>query len=214
MNSALTVNAASAAHAAPPLDNPDALGYLCRGSGLVLLVLFTAALVLGQLTAGRARAPGWPRFVVQLLHRNIAVLAVGLLVVHIVAPVVGGYLGLRLGYALVPFYPGPVKIWTRAAALGTDLVLAAAITSAVRTRTGYNAWRAVHATTYLAWVLALVHATGIGTDRATVIALDAGCVVSVVTVGVWRLSPRRRAVPARPSAVTSTASRTSATGAS
>ena len=54
----------------------DALWYLDRGTGLVSLVLLTVVVALG--VAARSGRPvfGLPGFVVQLLHRNAALLAV------------------------------------------------------------------------------------------------------------------------------------------
>ena len=50
------------------------LWYLNRGTGVVLLVLFTATVVLGVLATGRSTTPLWPRFVTQGLHRSLAAL--------------------------------------------------------------------------------------------------------------------------------------------
>jgi len=170
-------------------DRPanGSLGELTRSSGLVLLSLFTATIVLGQLVAARFGVPGWPGFVVQALHRNVSMLAVTLLIVHIAAPVIGGYLGLRLTYAFVPFIPTHIRVWTRIAATATDLMLLTAIVSAVRARAGYRFWRAVHLMAYLAWLLGMVHAAGIGTDRISVLALEAICVLAVAGSGWYRL---------------------------
>ena len=167
-------------------------GDLTRSSGLVLLILFTATIVLGQLTAARVGATGWPGFVVQSLHRNVSMLAVALLIVHIAAPVIGGYLGLRLSYAFVPFVPAQVRIWTRLAASAADLILLTAVASAARVRAGYRFWRAVHLTAYLAWLLAMVHAAGIGTDRISVLTVEAVCAGAVGWASWHRLRAARR----------------------
>ena len=50
------------------------LWYLNRGTGVVLLVVFTATVVLGVLATGRSATPLWPRFVTQGLHRALAAL--------------------------------------------------------------------------------------------------------------------------------------------
>jgi hypothetical protein len=170
----------------------QAMGYLCRSSGLVLLVLFTATVVCGLLVAGRAGSARWPRFVVQSVHRNLTVVSLLLLSVHIVAPAVGGYLGIKLIYAVVPFAAGPVRVWTRVAATATDMTLLIAVTSAARVAAGYRFWRTVHATAYLAWALAMVHALGIGSDRTATVGCAAACALVVVAVTWYRLVARRR----------------------
>ena len=60
------------------------LWYLNRGTGVVLLIVFTATVVLGVLATGRSATPLWPRFVTQGLHRSLAALSVFMLVAHVV----------------------------------------------------------------------------------------------------------------------------------
>ena len=64
------------------------LWYLNRGTGVVLLIAFTATVVLGVLATGRSATPLWPRFVTQGLHRSLAALSVFMLVAHVVSAVV------------------------------------------------------------------------------------------------------------------------------
>ncbi len=71
------------------------LWYLNRGTGVVLLVAFTATVVLGVLATGRSTTPLWPRFVTQGLHRSHAALSVFLLVAHVVSADVDQYVDIR-----------------------------------------------------------------------------------------------------------------------
>ena len=50
------------------------LWYATRATGLVTLLLLTASVLLGILTAGRFSTQRWPRFLSQGLHRNISLL--------------------------------------------------------------------------------------------------------------------------------------------
>src|SRR5262249_8690538 len=68
-------------------SNSQALWYLTRGFGLIALVLLTLTMVMGLLQVVRFARPGLPRFVVAGLHRNVSLLAVALLAVHIVTAV-------------------------------------------------------------------------------------------------------------------------------
>ena len=45
------------------------LWYANRGTGVVLLVVFSLTVLLGVLATDRAVSPWWPRFVTQGLHR-------------------------------------------------------------------------------------------------------------------------------------------------
>lgn len=180
--------------AALPTGNrpQDTLSYLCRSSGLVLVLFYTATVVLGLLVRSRTSTTGMPRFALQSLHRNLSLMSLVLLAIHVLAPVIGGYLGLTLAYAFVPLLPAPVRIWTRLAATALDLTLALALVSATRRRFSYRAWRALHLTSYLAWLLGIVHAIGIGSDRGLVLWCDGGCVVAVCTAGWFRFRAATR----------------------
>src|SRR6516162_2197747 len=55
------------------------LWFLSRGSGLVLLVLFSVVVVLGVATRTGSAPRRWPRFAVAELHRTLSLFAVALL---------------------------------------------------------------------------------------------------------------------------------------
>jgi hypothetical protein len=48
--------------------------YATRAAGLVALLLLTASVLLGVMTAGRFSSDRWPRFLTVGLHRNISLL--------------------------------------------------------------------------------------------------------------------------------------------
>ena len=50
-----------------------------RGTGIVALVLFSLAVVLGILTRSGRPAAGLPRFAVATVHRNVSLLATAVL---------------------------------------------------------------------------------------------------------------------------------------
>ena len=51
--------------------------------GLVALMLLTLSVLLGVLTAGRFARPRWPRFLTVGLHRNLSLLVLVFLALHI-----------------------------------------------------------------------------------------------------------------------------------
>ena len=114
------------------LMNDQVLWYASRATGAVSLVLFTTVLVLGLLTAGRRRLAGLPRAGVLRLHRNLALVAVTLLAVHVVSAIVDGYVDLGLWDVVVPFGAGYDPFWIGLAAVAVDLLLAIGLTSALR----------------------------------------------------------------------------------
>jgi methionine sulfoxide reductase heme-binding subunit len=173
------------------------LWYATRATGLVTLLLLTLAVVLGILTAGRFGDLAWPRFLTIGLHRNISLLAVAFLGLHVGTTVVDTYTSISLTDAVVPFLSSYKTVWLGLGAIACDLFLALIITSLLRQRLGHRAWRAVHWCGYVCWPVALVHAAGIGTDstRSWVFYLTITCVGTVVAAFAARVMsywPERR----------------------
>ncbi len=172
------------------------LWYVSRATGLVSLVLLTLTVLLGVLATTRVSSAGWPRFVTQGLHRNIALFVLVLLATHVAAVVVDGYVPINLRDVLLPFGSAYRPFWLGLGVVAVDLVVALVLTSLVRQRLGYGAWRAVHWAAYLCWPLALVHGLGTGSDprRAWAAGLAVGCAVVVLLAAAWRIAegwPRR-----------------------
>jgi methionine sulfoxide reductase heme-binding subunit len=140
----------------------ETLWYVSRAAGVVSLVLFTATLVLGILTAGRASATAEGRAGTVRLHRNISLIALLFLVLHIVTAIVDGYVDLGWLDVLVPFGSGFDPLWIGLGAVAVDLMIAVAVTSALRRHLSRTVWRAVHLTSYAMWPIAVLH--GLGTE--------------------------------------------------
>ena len=88
--------------AAPTLGQAP-LWYLSRSTGIVSFVLMTLTLCLGIASTQRALAsPGWPRFATQGLHRNVSLLALGFLGVHIVSTIADSYVSISWWAAVLP----------------------------------------------------------------------------------------------------------------
>ena len=75
-------------------------------------------------TRSLAQRPRWPRFVVAGLHRNVTLLAVAFLAVHVVTTVADGYAPIGLKDAVIPFLSPYRPIWLGLGALAFDLLLA------------------------------------------------------------------------------------------
>jgi sulfoxide reductase heme-binding subunit YedZ len=165
-----------------------ALWYLTRGSGAISLLLLTAIVVLGVANVVRWSPDRTPRFVVQRVHRDLSLLALVFIALHVSTVVIDGFAPIRWIDAVVPFGSVYRPIWLGFGALALDLLIAIAITSLVRARLGYGVWRAVHWTTYGAWVVAILHGAGVGSDTRQVwmmalVALSVGAVLAAVA---WR----------------------------
>jgi predicted ferric reductase len=183
---------------AAPLIGKSTLWYLSRSTGFVLLGLFTVTVVLGLLTAGRIASPRWPRFVTEALHRNVSLISMTLLVVHVGAVVLDHYVKVDLIDVFVPFLSAYQPLWLGLGALAVDLLLLVAITSLFRVRFGYRTWRMVHWLAYASWPLAVSHSIGAGTDRPYLLAFVVICVAMVVTAGGYRIAGGRRVAITHP----------------
>lgn len=163
--------------------------YLTRGTGAVAFVLLTAVVILGVANHARWTPGSTPRFVVQRAHRDLSLLAVAFIGIHIATAVLDGFAPIRWIDAVVPFGSGYRAVWLGLGALAFDLVLAIVVTSLVRARLGYGAWRAVHWVTYGMWVLVVLHAAGVGSDarQPWMLVTLAASIAAVVAVIIWRL---------------------------
>ena len=136
------------------------LWYIDRGAGLVALLLLTMAAVLGIVSVVRVHSPRWPRFALANLHRNLALLALVFGVVHVVTAVIDSFAPIRVVDAFIPFAAAYKPFWLALGTIGADLMLAVLITTALRRRIGFQAWRSVHLLSYGVWATSVVHAVG------------------------------------------------------
>jgi predicted ferric reductase len=169
---------------------PSAYWYLTRSSGAVALVLLTVALVLGIVDVGRWSTRGWPRFVIDSLHRNASLLALAFLGLHILTAVLDSFAPISLVNSVIPFTGSYRPFWLGLGALSFDLMLAVIITSLLRRRMGHSTWRAVHWLSYASWPIALLHGLGTGSDvKSTwLLAISIGCLVAAVAAVLVRIS--------------------------
>jgi sulfoxide reductase heme-binding subunit YedZ len=169
------------------------LWYLARAAGFVALFAATITVALGALgSSARPTGDGVDeahlgrRVLAQLVHRSAAVITLAMLGLHAVLLVTDQYVDVSVGGALVPFTAG-----YRGYALGLGTLAAysfvvVAATGALRGRLAASprasrAWRAVHLSAYVAWVLAMGHGVLAGTDtrQTWALALYGACAALV-----------------------------------
>jgi len=164
------------------------LWYATRGAGVVSLVLLTAVVVLGIVSAMRWQTASWPRFLTTGLHRNLALATLIFLGIHIVTAVVDPFTALGWQAAIIPFSSSYRRLWLGLGVVAIYLLLAIVATSLLRPFFGRSAWRAVHWLTYAMWPIAVIHGIGTGTDPrfAWMLGIEAVCIGSVVAAVAWR----------------------------
>lgn len=169
----------------------EALWALGRGTGVVALVMFTVALVLGIASRSGRPLPGLGRFGVSDLHRTASLTGVGLVAVHLTSLLFDPFAQLHLVDLALPFLASYRPFWLGLGTLAVDTLAVVTVVSLLRARVGPRVFRVVHWATYALWPVALTHALGSGTDRGTLWlrAVAAACVLAVAVAVGWRVAP-------------------------
>jgi predicted ferric reductase len=168
--------------------------YFGRATGLIALVLLTATIVLGVLGPLRVSTRAWPRFALRTLHRDLALLSLLIIAVHVVTVALDGFVHIPLSAAVLPVGSSYRPLWTALGAVAFDLLLAVVLTSLLRRQVGHRAWRLVHWLTYASWPIAVAHGLGAGSDsgRAWALATTLGCCAAVAVGALARIQRARR----------------------
>jgi sulfoxide reductase heme-binding subunit YedZ len=184
------VTSAAPALAAATSSARTALWYLSRGTGVVALLLLTAGVLLGMLETVRWAPRRWPKFSMVMLHRDVSLLSLAFIAVHVATVVLDGFAPIGWKDAMLPFLTPYRPLWVGLGALALDLQIALLASSLLRRHLSFPVWRAVHWLAYVCWPVALLHGLGSGTDTKVtwLLGLDAACVAAVLVVLFWRLS--------------------------
>jgi sulfoxide reductase heme-binding subunit YedZ len=174
------------------LGGSQAMWFVSRASGLAVLAAFSAAVVLG--VAARLGPGRGSRLAAGELHRTLALFSVAFLGLHVITAIMDPY--VRIGWAatVLPLASPYRALAIGLGALAADLGGAVLVTSLLRRRLGYRAWRAAHWLTYLAWPAAFGHAVTAGSDLPTWWAALVlwGCAAAAGTAVIARLLARLR----------------------
>ena len=166
------------------------LWYAARAGGLVGYLLLSCSVVLGFLLSARARLE-WPRFAVEDVHRYLAILTGVFLGVHVGAIALDQVVPFGLTNLLVPFTASYRPFATGLGVVAAELLVAVAVTNAVRDRIPYRVWRRAHYATLAVWVLAGAHGVLAGTDRHEpwMLTLYVSAAAAVAVAGLSRFRP-------------------------
>jgi sulfoxide reductase heme-binding subunit YedZ len=176
-------------------SSPSPLWFLDRSAGEVTLLLMSAVLIVGIV---RAAVPGASPFLVEGIHVNLALLTVVFAGLHVVAAILDPYAGLGPLDAIVPFVSAYRSTWLGLGVVSGYLYAAVALSSWPARRLRRSLWVWVHRTMYVAWVFALLHSLGTGSDARNqlFLLLNVAAVVAVLVaflafrvVDGWRRLP-------------------------
>lgn len=169
--------------------NGPGLWYLTRATGIVSLLMLTFSVFLGVVIRSRRSTRRLPRFVVVGLHRNVSLMILVFLALHVASTVIDTYTDITPLDAFAPFLSQYRTVWLGLGAVASDLVIALILTSLLRERIGFRTWKLLHLTSYLCWPVALVHAWGTGSDPGVAWGryLGYACVAFIAATVLWRL---------------------------
>ena len=179
------------------INSHTVLWYASRATGVVALLLMTAVLLLGLLVTRQGRLPGLPRFAVTGLHRNLSLVAVVFVVLHVLTAVLDSYVHIPLISAVVPLASSYERLALGLGAVSLDIMIAVIVTSLLRRHLSRGLWRAVHLLAYVSWPVAWLHSITSSTDlrHGWLFLTAVGCALLVVVAVLWRLSAASRDVP-------------------
>jgi methionine sulfoxide reductase heme-binding subunit len=179
------------------ITSSTALWYASRATGVISLVLLSAVMIIGILVNRHGRLPGLPRFAVLGLHRNLSLLAVAFVAVHVLTAVADSYVSISLAAAVIPFVSSYEPLWLGLGAVALDLMAALIVTSLLRGHLGRRTWRTVHWLAYASWPVAVVHSVFSGRDLQSgpLLYLALACIAGVIGALAWRVAAARAAPP-------------------
>jgi len=179
------------------INSSTVLWYTSRATGVVALLLMTAVVLLGLLVTRQGRLPGLPRFAVTGLHRNLSLVAVVFIAVHVLSAALDSYVRIPLTAAVIPLASRYEPLALGLGAVSVDITIAVIATSLLRRHLSRRMWRAVHLLAYASWPVAWLHSITASKDllHGWMFLLAVGCALAVVLAVGWRLAAASRDVP-------------------
>jgi sulfoxide reductase heme-binding subunit YedZ len=178
------------------VKNDPTFWFLARASGLTAYVLLTASVLAGLVLKSRPFGRALKPAAVTDLHRFLALLGLGAVVVHGITLVLDSTVQISVGALLLPGLSSYRPLATAAGVLAAELMLLVYASFSLRRRIGTRNWRRLHWVTYAIFGAATAHGLLAGTDTAWSRPLYVAAVGAVATATVWRALARPTAFPA------------------
>ena len=145
--------------------------------------------MLGIVTSVRWAGESTPGFVSADMHRNLSLIAISLVVLHVITTLLDPFAHIPIRDVIVPFGAAYRPVWLGLGVVAFEVMLAIVVTSLMRDRIGPRLWRLIHWAAYASWPLALVHGVGTGSDARApwMIAVVVWSIVAVLVALYFRL---------------------------
>lgn len=186
-----------------------------RASGLVALVLITAAVIIGLVQAARLVQPRLRRRL-SSLHEQLAVTGIVAIAVHGITLLGDPWLNPGIGGISIPFAMPYRPLFTGLGVVAGYMAVILGLGFYIRRRIGPRLWRRAHQLTVVVYALAVVHTLGAGTDATTpwlrwFIAVTAPTILVLFIARVGTATEAKRAAAARRGEATSRPARSAIT---
>jgi sulfoxide reductase heme-binding subunit YedZ len=161
---------------------------IARSSGLVAYGLLTLSVLAGIVLKARPFGKAVRPATVTDVHRFLALLGLGALVLHGTSLVLDSTVRISALALVVPGLIPYRPVWTGIGVVAAELLVLVYVSFSQRKRIGVKAWRALHWATYGVFALATVHGIASGTDTSRPWALPVygGAVGAVIAAAAWR----------------------------
>ncbi|MBO0772933.1 MAG: hypothetical protein J2P35_15860, partial [Actinobacteria bacterium] len=160
--------------------------FLLFYGGVFALIALSAAVAVGLVATDRIIMSPGNRIAAQAVHRAVSLAAIGFLAIHIALEIVAAR--SHVADSVVPFLARNRTLYVGLGTIGSDLMAVIAVTGALRKRfAGLRApwaWRVIHASAYLAWVLSIVHGLLAGRTAKPYVDWSYGACVAVAALAL------------------------------
>ena len=170
------------------MDLNTVLWVIGRSTGMVALLLLSAAAAMGLALSMKASSPRFPRWLTTELHRYVTILGVVVTVVHLGTLWLDSQAGISLLSLVVPFISDFSPIGVGLGVISFEIVLVVWLTTRLRDHMRYRTWQIIHRAASVGWVLMIVHGIIAGTDTGRWWAVTVYTVCAAVVGGL--LVPR------------------------
>ncbi|MBO9535009.1 MAG: ferric reductase-like transmembrane domain-containing protein [Solirubrobacteraceae bacterium] len=165
-----------------------------RAAGTAALLTSTGSVLLGLALAGRMPTGRGRLGDVRVLHQTLGIATMVALTIHMLTLLIDPWLSPSVLQLLIPFQMDYRPLWTGVGILAAYGFLVFGMSGYLRKRLGKR-WNVIHRFTGLAWVMAVAHTLGAGSDagQAWYLLVVALCVVPVVGLATYRIAQARGA---------------------
>jgi sulfoxide reductase heme-binding subunit YedZ len=147
-----------------------------RAAGILALLLASGSVSVGLLQGSRHLRR--VRVDLRVVHESLSMATIAAIVVHGGVLLFDGFINANFADITIPFVGPYQRLWTTLGILGGWALILLGLSYYARARIGVARWRMLHRFTALAWLAALVHSLGEGTDAGTAwFLIGAGVVV-------------------------------------